>query len=266
MPIAAAAVALRGFAPVGVGPSGGTVLQGTFPGTDRPGLLYLPPHFNARHRYRVVYLLHGMRGSPSEFVAGAALPRFADSGVAAGTIAPFIAVMPAAGPNRDYNGEWAGQWEDALVGKVVPWVDAHLPTVRGPTGRILAGLSAGGFGAVDIGLRHPGLFGTIESWGGYFQPLQDGPFKHAPTSQLRAHDPVLLASAEAAQLRRDRTTFFLSTGPSHSHWFTAQDTFAFARELKALRLPVASMNYPQASGEWRAQLDSGLAWALGSRH
>ena len=25
-------------------------------------------------------------------------------------------------------------------------------------------------------LRNPGVFGTAESWSGYFQPLHDGPF------------------------------------------------------------------------------------------
>src|SRR5581483_1354933 len=110
-----------------------------------------------------------------------------------------------------------------------------------PAGRVLAGLSAGGFGAVDIGLRHPDVFGTIESWGGYFAPLRDGPFRHAAAADLRAHDPVLLAPREAPLLRRDRTGFFLSSGPSHSHWFSAADTFTFAHELRGLGLRVASL-------------------------
>src|SRR5258708_7459480 len=52
-----AATSLLGFAPAGTGPAGGTLLTGTFPGTERPGLVYLPPGFEAGHRYRVVYLL-----------------------------------------------------------------------------------------------------------------------------------------------------------------------------------------------------------------
>jgi S-formylglutathione hydrolase FrmB len=265
VPVVALALTLPGFAPVATGPAGGTVLSGTFPGTERPGLLYVPPALVPGRRYPVVYLLHGMRGSPAEFVDGTRLLTFADDGIGAGTVRPFFAAMPAAGPSNAYDGEWAGPWEQALVRRIVPWIDRLLPTIRGPQGRVLAGLSAGGFGAVDVGLRHPGLFGTIESWGGYFRPLRDGPFRHASHAALRANDPVLLARLEAPLLRRDRTAFFLSTGPSHSHWFSAGATFAFARELRALGIRAVSLGHPSAQGQWRAQLDRGLAWALRAR-
>lgn len=262
LPLLAALALLPGFTPAGTGPAGGTVLTGTFPGGERPGYVYLPPAFTTARRYPVVYLLHGMRGSPSEYLYGTELARFADTGIAAGTLRPFIAVLPAAGPSRDYNGEWAGPWERHVVQQVVPWVDSHLPTIRGPSGRILAGLSAGGYGAADIGLRYPNLFGTIEGWGGYYHPLRDGPFRHAGAATLRANDPTLLAPAEAATLRRDRISFFLSTGPDHSHWFKGEQTTAFRRELHRLGLRTAGFSYPDAHGEWRVQLDAGLTWAL----
>jgi len=261
--LATGILVLPGFVPVANAPAGGRVLAGIFPGTARAGFVYLPPRLEPGVRYPVVYLLHGMPGSPSEYLYGTDLPAYADGGIAAGRLRPFIVVAPAAGPDRGYNGEWAGPLEDALVGQIVPWVDRHLPTIRSPSGRILAGLSAGGFGAVDIGLRNPGVFGTIVSWSGYFRPLRDGPFKHASKGVLAANDPTLLAPAERAELLHDGTRFFLSTGPAHSHWFTPAETFAFERELRRLRLPVASFAYPQAKGEWRAQFDAGLDWALG---
>jgi len=134
---------------------------------------------------------------------------------------------------------------------------AGLPAACSP------GISAGGYGAVDIGLRHPGLFGTIESWGGYFQPLRDGPFEDATAATLRgATTRWLLAQVEAPILRRLRTTFFLSTGPSHSHWFSAESTFAFAREVRGLGLRAVSLWHPAAKGQWLSQLDAGLGWAL----
>src|SRR5438874_7060156 len=193
MGVAAAVVTallLPGFAPAGAGPAGGQVLRGRFPGTDRAGYVYLPPGFSTARRYPVVYLLHGMPGSPSEYIDGAGLVEFADAAIAAGTVRPFVAVAPAAGPKRGYNGEWAGRWERALVRRVVPWVDARLPTVAAPAGRILAGLSAGGYGAANIGIRNADLFGTVESWGGYFSPLRDGPFRDATASVLAANDLV----------------------------------------------------------------------------
>jgi enterochelin esterase-like enzyme len=257
-----ASLALSGFLPLSSGPAGGEVLQGTFPGTVRPGLLYLPPGFTRAERYPVVYLLHGMPGSPSEYPDGTGLVTFADEAIAAGTVRPFIAVMPAAGPRHGYNGEWAGPWERGLVDETVPWVEAHLPTIAGPHARVIAGLSAGGYGAVDIALRHPDVFGTVESWSGYFEPLRDGPFRQADATTLASHDPTLLVRSERGLLRRDGLRFFVSSGPSHSHWFKESATVGFAHELAALGLPVELRLYPTLRGEWREQLAAGLTWAF----
>jgi enterochelin esterase-like enzyme len=256
------ALTLGGFNAVAAGPAGGVVFEGTIPGTVRPGFVYLPPGFTLTKRYPVVYLLHGMPGSPSEFLDGTELPTFADTAISSGAVRPFIAVMPAAGSRRGYNGEWAGTWEDGLVDQVVPWVDANLPTIADASGRVLAGLSAGGFGAVDIALRHPETFGTAESWSGYFTPLRDGPFRQATPALLAQHDPTKLAPQERTALAAAGTRFFVSSGPSHSHWFTEAATVDFAHELRRLGIPVELRLYPTLRGEWRDQLDAGLTWAF----
>ncbi len=258
----AGAAVLSGFTPFAVGPSGGQVLRGTFPGTERAGYVYLPPGFEQSARYPVVYLLHGMPGSPSEYLDGTQLATFADAGISSGALRPFIAVVPAAGSSRDYNGEWAGPWERALVQRIVPWVDASLPTIANREGRVIAGLSAGGYGAVDIGIRHPQVFGAIESWSGYFRPLHDGPFKNATRNVLAANDPQQLVAHDKSALAHTR--FFLSSGPFHSHWFRPSETVAFARETHRDGLATTLRLYRSKKGEWRAQFDDGLRWAFGS--
>jgi enterochelin esterase-like enzyme len=263
MPLLAALVSaalLPGFTPFATGPHGGTVLKGTFPLSFRGGYVYLPPGYTPERRYPVVYLLHGMPGSPSEYLDGTGLVSFADDSIASGEVRPFVAVMPAAGTRPKYNGEWAGQWERELVDGVVPFVDAHLSTVAAPAGRVLAGLSAGGFGAVYIAFRHPTLFGTVESWSGYFRPLRDGPFKDDTRAELAANDPRALAQREAAAARSMR--FFLASGPFHSHWFRPAETWEFARRLRGLGAQVRTYYYGARRGEWKAQLAAGLTWAL----
>ena len=256
------ALILPGFTQVQTGPQGGRILSGVLPGELRTGLVYLPPGFTTSRRYPVVYLLHGMPGSPNEYPAGTNLVDFADTSIADGTLQPFIAVMPAAGTDDRYNGEWAGPWETSLVSRVIPWVDAHLPTVADERDRVIAGLSAGGFGAVNIALHNPGLFGTVEAWSGYFEPLHDGPFKGASRAELAANDPLLVARSEAAALRATGVRFFLSTGPAHSHWFHPAQTLAFARELRSLGLPVAYHAYANPKGEYSTQLSVGLTYAF----
>jgi enterochelin esterase-like enzyme len=152
-------------------------------------------------------------------------------------------------------------WEEYVVHDVVPWIDSHLAT--DPTGRSIAGLSAGGYGAVDIGLRHPDLFDTMESWGGYFQPFRDGPFTHATKAMLDAHDPRLLVRREAAALRRRDVRFFLSTGRSGHGDVRASWTFDFARELATLGLSHRLWVLPDsARGHlWRAQLPAAIDYA-----
>jgi enterochelin esterase-like enzyme len=259
---------LAGWTPVAQGPAGGTVFAGRIPNTfvpsdRRSSAIYLPPGFDPSRRYPVVYLLHGMRGSPSSIYGGMQLPRVADSLIAHGA-APFIAVLPVAGPRvHPDSGEWAGVWEDYLVDDVVPWVDAHLPTTATAGGRALEGLCAGGFGAFDIGLRHPGLFATLGSFEGYFAPVfRDGPFVHASQADLRAHDPVLLMRSEAAELRRAHVRFYVSVGGNHGA-VLARWSLEFVQELHTLRLPHELWRLPRSEHGrfWRATLPSALAYA-----
>ena len=258
------------FRLVAVGPAGGTIWMGRIPNhvvptDDRLSAVYLPPNASAAARYPVIYLLHGMSGSPSSYVDGMRLAQTADDLIARGETRPFIAVIPVGGPttHRD-RGEWAGPWESYVVDDAVPWTDAHLPTIAARAARAIAGLSAGGYGAIDIGLRHPSLFSTLESWGGYFRPFRDGPFIDASSSVLAAHTPALLVREEARRLREEGTRFYLSTGPSHGD-VTWQATVAFAREVSDLGLSCRLyLVHPDAAHIWRDQLGPGLLAANGA--
>lgn len=253
------------------GPDGGVVYQGRIPNRFAPSdhrasAIYLPPGYEAGRRYPVVYLLHGMAGSPTSIWDSMHLAAVADGLIASREMKPFVAVMPVAGPTVDPNGgEWAGVWERYVVKNVVPWVDAHLSTVLGPQGRALEGLCAGGFGAVDIGLRHPGVFGTLGSWEGYFAPVfRDGPFVDASAAVLRSHDPALLVRRDAARLRGSGVRFYVSVGGNHGHVLRAW-TMAFARELTSLRLPHELWTLPAVDRGhfWGATLPSALLYAGG---
>lgn len=241
----------------------GTIPGAYAPEDPGPSYVYLPPRFSRLDRYPVVYLLHGLPGDPRIYVRASHLARVADRLIASGA-RPFIAVMPYGGPS-DHRGlaEWAGRWESYVVDDVIPWTDANLPTIPSAAGRVIAGLSAGGFGAVDIGLRHPDLFGTLESWSGYFTPLRDGPFVHASPAYLAAHDPSLLVRNETALLRRLGTRFELSSGVAHGG-ITPAMTTTFAAELSSLGLRHAVWYVPRAIRDpaYPAQMQHGLAFAF----
>jgi enterochelin esterase-like enzyme len=137
-------------------------------------------------------------------------------------------------------------------------VDATLPTIAQRSARAIAGLSAGGYGALDIGLRNPLLFGTLESWSGSFRAPHDGSLAHADAAERAANDPTLLVRGRAALLRRLGTRFFLSAGTHDRVDVRAAD--AYARLLRALRLPVTVSLAPggHSGREWRGQLTAAL--------
>jgi len=264
-----AAALLPGWTQVSTGSAGGTVWSGRIPNPlvawdERDSAVYLPPGFSPTKRYPVIYLLHGMRGDPSEFWDALKIADVADGLITSGEARPFIAVMPVGGPIVDPNGgEWAGVWEDYVVDDVVPWTETNLPALPGARNRALEGLSAGGYGAVDIGLRHPGVFGTLGSWAGYFAAVfDDGPFVGASQADLDAHDPTLLVRKEAPALRRSGVRFYISAGGNHAAVLAKWST-AFAAELRGLQLPVELWRLPvvDAGHFWSSTLPSALEYA-----
>jgi len=249
------------------GPSGGTIWQGVIPnrfvaGATRVSIVYLPPMVTTAKRYPVLYVLHGLPGSPYSISNGLRFAEIADRVIASRRVRPFIAVMPVAGSTGRYKGEWTGPWEDFVVHGVVSWVDRHLPTIASASGRAIAGVSAGGYGAVDIGVRHPRVFGTLEAWSGYFRPLRDGTLRHASATVLAAHDPMLVVRREARLLRQLDVRFFLSCGSTHDR-MTESFARSFAAELASLRIPHELFLAPGGhdGAFWRAQLPEALAFS-----
>jgi Putative esterase len=257
---AAGTLRLGPFRELRRGPHGGSIWRGVIPGAVRKSAIYLPPGFSTQRRYRVVYLLHGMPGSPWSYINSLSLAALSDTLISRHEVRPFIAVVPVAGPSGHYDGEWTGPWERYLVHNVVPWVDEHLPTFRDARGRTLAGLSAGGYGAVDVGLRNPKVFGRLESWGGYFEPFRDGPLARAGRLELARNDPQLVARREAPLLRLLGMRFYLSSGPGHGK-VQPRDTVQFARELGDLGLSHRLKLLRNGRHQWERQLAAGLRWA-----
>jgi enterochelin esterase-like enzyme len=258
-----AALLPAGWKQIKVGPAGGTVWEGDIPGAPwgrsfTHSYVYLPPNVSPGKRYPVLYVLHGFYGSPSSIVYGIALGDTADQLIQEGRVRPFIMVAPSGNSSTLYGGEWTGPRESFVVDTVIPWTDAHLPTIRSRSGRAIAGLSAGAYGAVDIALRHPALFTTAESWSGYFKPIADGTLHGASRAVLAAHDPSQLVRHGVVTTR-----FFLSCGDTHDR-VTASFARAFAHELAGLHIPHSLVLLPGGhNGKfWRAQLPAALEYAF----
>jgi enterochelin esterase-like enzyme len=259
---------LPGWTLVRTGSGGGTVWVGRIPNRHvadtRLSALYVPPGFTARGRYPVVYLLHGLPGSPSSYYASLDIANVADS-IIASSHQPFIAVIPVGGPRKHAAaGEWAGVWEDYLTQDVLPWADRSLPTLPNRRGRALAGLCAGGYGAMNTGLRHPRLFGTLEAWEGYFAPVfRDGPFAHATPAVLAANNPTLLVQRRAPLLHALGMRFFVAVGGNHGDVLRVW-SLRYAALLTKLHLPHRLWLVPAAEKGhlWRPMVLPALTYAI----
>ena len=134
-----------------------------------PALVTLPAGYgNSSAHFPVVYFLHGLPAGPNSyqsnsFVASA----LAGSGRRAIVVQPQGARSP--GEDREYLDWDAGEnWPRAISHDLVKCIDSRYRTVRSRFGRALMGVSAGGYGAFNIGLRTLSSFGAVESWSGYF--------------------------------------------------------------------------------------------------
>jgi len=57
-------------------------------------------------------------------------------------------------------------WETYHIAELIPFIDSHYPTVAERSGRAIAGLSMGGFGAMSYAAKHPELFVAAGSFSG----------------------------------------------------------------------------------------------------
>jgi pimeloyl-ACP methyl ester carboxylesterase len=130
---------------------------------EQPIAVYLPPSYHqGDKRYPVVYFLPGFGES---YIDYAVFKDDFDRLIAEGKSKEFIFVSIAGrnslGGSFFVNSPVTGNWEDFVTRDVIAYVDAAYRTEADVGGRALSGFSMGGYGAVNIGLRHPDLFSVV---------------------------------------------------------------------------------------------------------
>ena len=116
--------------------------------------------------------------------------------------------------------------------------------------RGLAGLSAGGYGALNIGLHHPGKFRLLESWSGYTHAAPIAAIYGHDRRLLRYNSPAYTVGSVAPRLRPHGTYIWFYDG---THDALKPQNVAFNAELTTLGIAHHFFLWPGAHdwGMWR---------------
>jgi enterochelin esterase-like enzyme len=211
--------ALLTAAVAAAGPVGSRVQDDHFHSFALDGTLhfevYLPADYSTTaYRYPVVYFLHGLPSGAEAYQAFGFVEHALDQ-----VGKPAILVIPQGArwnePDPEYVDHSPGdKWETAISRELPVIVDSLYRTIPQRAGRAIVGLSAGGFGAMHIGLAHLNTFSVIESWSGYFHPTDPSGTKAIDLGPDNDVHQQLLATR--AQLLRLHTTidFYVGSGDS----------------------------------------------------
>jgi len=192
--------------PAVVAPAHGSIvkarLQSAALGVTKSVIVYLPAGYETSgKRYPVFYYLHGLGGDETNWVEGGALDKTADAlGLEAIVVMPdgddgFYVDSPKQvdydACMKDGTGLFfpqrkkastcirASRYETYMIEDVVGWVDRTYRTIATREGRAIAGLSMGGFGALQLAMRHPDKFAAAASHSGVDALLYGGPIPYA---------------------------------------------------------------------------------------
>ena len=137
----------------------GDVIAESFPSRSLGGTrriwYYLPPGYAAAKDtlYPVIYVLDG-----ANYVEKMEVPKVLDHLIANQTIPPVIAVFsePA---DRQEEYSRSPKWRGFITNELVPSVDKRFRTFPTPDHRVILGSSLAAYGAIDLAVTSPSVFG-----------------------------------------------------------------------------------------------------------
>ena len=171
--------------------------------------VYTPASYGNGQRLPVLYFLHGRSGDEN-IMYELDIRNIADRMISESLIKPLIIVCPRMENSRGLNSAEEchdvvstdgriinlGRYEDYFIKEIMAFVDGHYNTWSHRNGRFIGGVSAGGYAALNLGMRYPDLFSRI---GGHMPAVElqldeeDMPyFKNL--DMWRANNPLLTAA------------------------------------------------------------------------
>jgi enterochelin esterase-like enzyme len=228
-------------------------------------LVYLPSDYTPSTPLPVFYLLHGMPGKPVAFTVNATIEVRLEQLIRERRAAPTILVFPDGRIDGrvSSDSEWAntpsGNYESYVM-DVVGDVDQRFATLACRQERAIAGLSAGAFGAANVGLHHDDAFGLIQVWSGYFTETHNGVFDHADKAVMAYNSPIDYVHTMDGTLRRFPMRIYIYGGQDDPD--SAQiPTMAAALNAEGAHESWAIVPGGHSWGTWTPRVDQMLTMA-----
>ncbi len=233
-----------------------------------PAQVYLPSGYGTDpthpRRYPVVYFLHGLPASPSSYQQNAFV---ADALASAGEKAIVVAPQGArdADSDREYL-DWdaAEDWPQAISQDLPACIDARFHTIAGRDGRALVGVSAGGYGAMNIGLRNLDQFGAVQSWSGYFVATNPAGTKVLNLGSQQADAAATVPRGQPLKSRLESlpTQIAFYVGLQDSRFLTMNRQYDASLRRAGINHIFHTYQGGHTATLWRSRAPTWLRWAL----
>lgn len=224
-------------------------------GREIPYRVGLPRSYKeqpADKRFPVIYLLHGLTGSYANWFDKTKLADYAARH-------DFIIVTPD-GANGWYTDSVSApndKYEGYIVKELIPEIDKTYRTVATREGRIMAGLSMGGYGSLKFGLKYPEMFSLIGSFSGalgatgwtektagQIAKSMDAVFGPEPDNETRKANDIFRMVRETKPENAKTLPFvYLSCGTED---FLIQNNRDFLGQLNEKKIPHEYREHPGA--------------------
>lgn len=126
--------------------------------------VYIPKEYNENlnNKYPVIYVLHGWGGNVTNTSDETRIDSKSvlDDLIENNEIKPMIVVF-VDGFNSFYVDGPVFRMKSAIANDLVPFIDSQYRTLTDKSNRAIAGISMGGYGALNIGLSNPEMFTSI---------------------------------------------------------------------------------------------------------
>jgi enterochelin esterase-like enzyme len=120
--------------------------------------VYVPDRYKKDvKRYPVLYLLHGSGGNENDWLSQGGVRETMDALIARRQIQPMIVVMPGH-PTAWWVDGAKEKGETTLIREVIPHAEGKYRIDGVRANRLIAGLSAGGYGTLNLVLKYPRMF------------------------------------------------------------------------------------------------------------